>query len=158
MVDDVLTTSCWHPFRVLDGRGKEGADAIVAPRFLALAAWPTEAVFLYRVGTYEAYRLPVFGGARWRQGCRGERTVISARTVGNRLAGRHSMVRGRVRRGEVAMTEAVCEEAEKAGCCVPCHSRPKLAGWRLPHYKKQIATSMVTLSRRASGTLEGQIR
>lgn len=68
MVDDVLTTPCWHSFRVFDGGGEEVADALMTPCFFTPAAWPTEAVFLYRVGTYEAQRLPVFGGGRWRQG------------------------------------------------------------------------------------------
>jgi hypothetical protein len=65
MVKNVLATSCGHSFRVFDGSGEEMADALVAPTFLTLAAWSTEAVFLYRVGTYEAYNFPVFGRTRW---------------------------------------------------------------------------------------------
>lgn len=77
MVNHVLATSCWHSLRVFDGGGEEVADALVAPIFFTLAARSTEAVFLYRVGTYEAYNFPVLASAESWYGWRGEATTVT---------------------------------------------------------------------------------
>ena len=64
MMNDVLTTSGWHSFGVLDGTGEKVPNTLIAPRLFALAARSTEAVSAYGVVTNKTYDLFSFGRRR----------------------------------------------------------------------------------------------
>src|ERR1700733_6375368 len=64
MMDDILTTSCWHSLRVFDGTGEKVPNTLIAPRLFALAARSTEAVSAYSVVTNQTYDLFSFSRRR----------------------------------------------------------------------------------------------
>lgn len=64
MMDDVLTTSCWHSLGVFDGTGEKVPNTLIAPRLFALAARSTEAVSAYSVVTNQTYDLFPFSRRR----------------------------------------------------------------------------------------------
>ena len=62
VVNDVLTTSCWHSFRVLDRAGEEVPNTFMAPGLFTLAAGSAERVYTCCSATDETGNLLLLGG------------------------------------------------------------------------------------------------